>query len=171
MILEGEIMWLVRAIIRGRKSLRRRWKLFTLRVQYGNKFYAEKIEFRRNLNVEIVGSGKLVIGKDVFFNNNCSINVLQKVIIGKNCIFGENVKIYDHNHRYLNKDCLIRTQGFVTDEIIIEEDCWIGSNVVILKGVHIGKHSVIGAGVIVYKDIPAYSVVICKQNLESSIMC
>ena len=49
----------------------------------------------------------------------------------------------------------------------IEDDCWIGSNVVILKGVHIGRHSVVGAGVVIYKDLPANSVVVCKQSLVS----
>ena len=49
--------------------------------------------------------------------------------------------------------------------VFIEEDCWIGSNVTILKGVHIGKHSVVGAGVIVYKDLPAHSLTVCKQNI------
>ena len=49
--------------------------------------------------------------------------------------------------------------------MFIEEDCWIGSNVTILKGVHIGKHSVVGAGVVVYKDLPAHSLTVCKQNI------
>lgn len=60
---------------------------------------------------------------------------------------------------------MICKQGFISDEIVIEDDCWIGSNVTILKGVHIGRHSVVGAGVIVYKDLPENSVTICKQNI------
>lgn len=83
--------------------------------------------------------------------------------------FGENVHLYDHNHNYEEKDVLICNQGFSSDEIIIEEGCWIGSNVTILKGVHIGKHSVIGAGVIVYKDLPENSLTINKQNIVTKI--
>lgn len=161
-------MWLVRAIIRWNKSLRRRWKLFSLNLQYGNRFSAERFEFRKNLNIVIVGDGVLTIGKGCFFNNDCSINVLQRIAIGRNCIFGENVRIYDHNHRYKEFDTLIKDQGFTTNEIVIEDDCWIGSNVTILKGVHIGKHSVVGAGVILYKDLPAYSIVMCKQNVVNT---
>ena len=60
---------------------------------------------------------------------------------------------------------MIWDQRFTESVVVIEEDCWIASNVTILKGVHIGKHSVVGAGVIVYKDLPAYSVTFCKQEL------
>lgn len=80
------------------------------------------------------------------------------------------MKIYDHNHKYKDISCLIKHQGFSTDEIIIEDDCWIGSNVVILKGVHIGRHSVVGAGCIVYKDLPANSITVCSQELVTSLI-
>ena len=42
--------------------------------------------------------------------------------------------------------------------VIIEDDVWIGTKVIILPGVHIGKGSVIGAGAVVTKNIPAYSI-------------
>lgn len=125
----------------------------------------QKFHFRSGFHVFIEENGILEIQKNVFFNNNCSITAREKISIGSNCIFGENVKIYDHNHEYKDKSCLISKQGFSSEKVIIEEDCWIGSNVTILKGVHIGKHSVVGAGVIVYKDIPENSVIICKQEL------
>lgn len=48
--------------------------------------------------------------------------------------------------------------------ITIEDDCWIGSNVIILDGVTIGKGSVIGAGTLVSKDVPAGSVVVDKRE-------
>lgn len=101
----------------------------------------------------------------MFFNNGCSLTSRKYINIGANCIFGENVKIYDHNHCYKKANLPICKQGFVSAGITIEEDCWIGSDVVILKGVTIGRHSVIGAGVIVYKDVPANSVLVCKQDI------
>ncbi|WP_434437815.1 DapH/DapD/GlmU-related protein [Limosilactobacillus fermentum] len=50
--------------------------------------------------------------------------------------------------------------------IVIEDDCWIGSNVIILDGVKIGRGSVIGAGSLVSKDIPAGSIYINKRNIN-----
>ena len=90
-------------------------------------------------------------------------NILVK--IGNDCIFGENIKIYDHNHNFKDKTKLISQQGFNTESVIIDSNCWIASNVIILKGVHIGSNSVIGAGVIVYKNVPANSVLVCKQDI------
>lgn len=151
-------------VMRLHNTIRRRLKIGLLKAQYGSQFMYEKFHFRKGFSVFIETDGIVSIGKNVFFNNYCSITARRKVVIGNDCIFGENVKIYDHNHKHRDNK-LIRLQGFSTEEVIIGEDCWIGSNVTILKGVKIGRHSVIGAGVIVYKDIPENSVVVCKQNV------
>lgn len=58
----------------------------------------------------------------------------------------------------------IKSQGVSQKGIIIEDDCWIGSNVTILDGVRIGQGSVIGAGALISKDVPKNSVVIDKRN-------
>ena len=109
--------------------------------------------------------GEIVIGSNVFFNNYCSLNAMQHISIGDGTIFGENVKVYDHNHFYKNPDVPINEQGFTSSPINIGKHCWIASNVVILKGVTIGNNSVIGAGCIIYKDVPANTVVVNKQEL------
>lgn len=60
----------------------------------------------------------------------------------------------------------INAQGFTFAPVVIGKHCWIASNVTILKGVHIGDNSVIGAGCVVYKDVPDNTVVVNKQDLE-----
>lgn len=110
-------------------------------------------------------TGKVIIGNNVFFNNYCSINANEQITIGDGTLFGENVKVYDHNHCYKDIDVPIKEQGFTTAPISIGKHCWIGSNVVILKGVTIGDNCVIGAGCIIYKDVPANTVVVNKQKL------
>lgn len=151
-------------IMRLSNTLRRHYKMLIWNLRYGRQFSAEKFHFRDGFQIYIEEEGVLKIGRGTFFNNNCSITARKMIRIGENCIFGENVKIYDHNHIFDNVENFIKRQGFVSSGVVIEDDCWIASNVIILKGVHIGKHSVIGAGVIVYKDVPANSLVICKQN-------
>lgn len=163
------MFFVIKHICRLYSTIHRRLKVLSLNLQYGKNFQAQKFHFRRGFQVFIEDNGILCIGKNVFFNNYCSITARKKIVIGDNCIFGENVRLYDHNHNYKEKDVLICNQGFSSDEIIIEEGCWIGSNVTILKGVHIGKHSVIGAGVIVYKDLPENSLTINKQNIVTKI--
>ncbi|MBU7485488.1 acyltransferase [Lactiplantibacillus sp. 30.2.29] len=60
----------------------------------------------------------------------------------------------------------MKKQGVNQKGIVIEDDCWIGSNVIILDGVKIGRGSVIGAGSLVSKDISAGSIYINKRNIN-----
>lgn len=104
---------------------------------------------------------KLIIGKDVFFNLNCSISVGNGIIcIGDNCLFGENVKLYNHNHCFNQKNHLISKQGYSFEDIYIGNNVWIGSNVLILKGASIGDNSVISAGSILKSKVPANHIFI-----------
>ena len=124
------------------------------------------VTFRKGFHIVIEGNGRLCIGRRVFFNNYCSLCSMSQITIGDESIFGENVKIYDHNHIYSNLDIPIKKQGYTTAPIHIGKHCWIGSNVVILKGVTIGDNCVIGAGCIVYKDVPDGTLLINKQDLR-----
>lgn len=118
-----------------------------IRIIYGNRFlFGRKLTFRNGFIVYIAKSGKLTIGDNCFFNNNCSINVLNKIQIGSFCIFGENVKIYDHNHSFFHKDIPIKKQEMKAESVTIGDNVWVGTNVVILAGSKIGNNCVIGAG-------------------------
>lgn len=90
---------------------------------------------------------------------------MNEITIGEGTIFGENVKIYDHNHCYKDTSIPIKAQGYTSVPIHIGRHCWIASNVTILKGVTIGDNCVIGAGCVVYKDVPEGCVVVNKQTL------
>jgi len=133
-----------------------------IKIKLGN------IRARKNFLIQMEKSANLIIGDGVFFNNNCSINILEEVIIGENTIFGENIKIYDHNHNYKLSDILIKDQGFTTKKINIGKNCWIGSNVVILKGVSIGDNVIIGANCLIHKDIPSNHKII--NNTKNQII-
>ena len=126
-------------------------------------YFGNKIDIRNNCNFVIGKKAELKIGDAVFMNNSCSINCLEKIEIGENTLFGESVKLYDHNHQYSKEK--IEHKKFNTSPIKIGNNCWLGSNVIVLKGVEIGNNCVIGAGCIIYKNIPAGSVVINNQEL------
>lgn len=131
----------------------------------GKITFGKNVTFRKGFSLMIDKTGKVIIGNNVFFNNYCSINANEQITIGDGTLFGENVKVYDHNHCYKDVDVPIKEQGFTTAPISIGKHCWIGSNVVILKGVTIGDNCVIGAGCIIYKDVSANTVVVNKQEL------
>ena len=127
------------------------------KIQFG-----KNISIRNNCNILVSNNALLKIDDNVFMNNYCSINCLEKIELGENTLFGEGVKIYDHNHQYSSEK--IEHQKFTTAPVKIGKNCWLGSNVIILKGVTIGDNVILGAGCIIYKDVPANSIVINKQE-------
>lgn len=149
------------------ESVIRKIKIFYFKLRYKNNIaFNGTIKFRAGFKIVIDDKGKVFFGNRCFFNNYCSINCKSMISIGNYCIFGENVKIYDHNHCYVEEKIPIADQGFKIKPISIGNNCWFGSNSVILPGVTIGDHCVIGAGCVVYKDIPSGSLVTCRDMLN-----
>lgn len=79
--------------------------------------------------------------------------------IGSNALIGQGVSIHSESHNFQIADQLIRTQGITYVGIVIGDDVWIGSKTVILDGVKIESGAVVGAGSVVTRSIPAYSIV------------
>lgn len=127
----------------------------------------ENLDLRNYISIWVGKSAKLSLGDGFFMNNHCSINCLESIDIGENTIFGEGVKIYDHNHEYnySGSNLKIEKQKFNKSAVVIGKNCWLGSNVVVLKGVTIGDNAIIGAGCMIYKDVPPNSIVVNHQNL------
>ncbi|MBE9182207.1 acyltransferase [Oculatella sp. LEGE 06141] len=84
----------------------------------------------------------------------------QIIKIGKDCLIASHAGIYANNHIFADRHHNINQQGRTYQGIVIEDDCWLGSGVRVMDGVTIGKGSVIGAGAVVTKDIPPYSVAV-----------
>ena len=142
-------------------------KMFKYKLVYGKMFTAGKnFSFRKRFTININDGGKLIIGHHVFFNNDCSINCKGNVTIGNLCIFGENVKIYDHNHKFSDYGKPIIEQGYTVRSVHIGDNCWIGSNVVILPGTNICANSIIGAGCVISGDIPEGAIVTSNRELH-----
>ena len=123
------------------------------KVSFGKGF-----TFRKGFNLVIGRNGRVEIGDGCFFNNYCSVNCLNSISIGSGTIFGEGVKIYDHNHRFSDFSKTIKEQGYSIGSVRIGNHCWIGTNVVILKGTEIGDNCVIGAGCVVSGKIQSNSI-------------
>ena len=82
---------------------------------------------------------------------------MQNIRIADGVTVGPNVCVYDHDH-------CIGGKGFVSSEVIIGENVWIGAGAIILKGVHIGAGAVIAAGSTVTKDVPENTILIQKRE-------
>ena len=117
----------------------------------------------RNFENFHVSSGKVILHGGVFINNSCSFNCMERIEIGAGTMMGEGVRFYDHDHIYTAET--IEKWQWTTAPIRVGRDCWIGSNVTILKGVTIGDNTIIGAGCLIRNDIPSNSVVYNDGNL------
>jgi acetyltransferase-like isoleucine patch superfamily enzyme len=94
---------------------------------------------------------RISIGDHTFINYGSSISAYKEVRIGRHCLLGHHTLIVDRNEHGVEH----REVAPPPAQVIIEDHVWIGSCVVILPGVTIGHHSVIGAGSVVTKNIPA----------------
>lgn len=95
------------------------------------------------------------IGDNTRLHGSC-LHAYKKISIGKNCLIAANCQIIDgngHDLSFPDTSNRINTKGD-SKEVIIEDDVWLATGVVVLPGVKIGKGSVITANSVVHKDIP-----------------
>ena len=93
------------------------------------------------------------VGDKVFFNFNCIVLDVMQVKIGDNVLFGPAVQVYTATHPMDWKE---RASGLeFAKPVTIGSNVWVGGGAIICPGVTIGERSVIGAGSVVTKDIPA----------------
>ena len=82
------------------------------------------------------------------------------IVIGNHVMVAPEVVIMTANHKHDDITRPMQGQGFEIAPVIVEDDVWIGTRAIILPGVRIGRSSVIGAGAVVAKDIPPFSIVV-----------
>jgi len=95
------------------------------------------------------------IGDNTRVHGSC-IHSCENIEIGKNCLIAANCQIIDsngHDISYPDVANRINTKGY-TKPVYIEDNVWLGTNVVVLPGVRIGAGSIISANSVVHKDIP-----------------
>ena len=85
--------------------------------------------------------------------------VIGPVTIGNHVNLAQGITVTALNHNFENVELRIDEQGVSTNPVAIADDVWIGANAVVLPGVSIGSHSVVAAGAVVTKDVPAHSLV------------
>jgi acetyltransferase-like isoleucine patch superfamily enzyme len=107
------------------------------------------------------GAIHLRIGDNTSFQQGCQVSAAEQVTIGKDVLIAANVLITDNDHIYDHPtQPASAIRELTTAPVTIEDGCWLGFACVVLKGVTIGRRSVIGANAVVTGDIPPYSVAV-----------
>lgn len=126
----------------------------------------------RGANLWITAPFYVDYGNNIYFGNNCEVNMNctflddNRIVIGDNALIAPNVQIYTVFHPTNAADrfgpqkedgsfAFCKTQ---TAPVIIGNNVWIGGGAILLPGVHIGNNVVIGAGSVVTRDIPDNTV-------------
>jgi len=145
-----------------------------------NTYFMLKYKCKISRKAEIQFTDKIIIGKNsrissfakIKVNNglikigeNCTVNSFCFIYadkggleIGDNVLISPGVGIFGSNYEYNDETKPLIEQDIISKGIKIEDDVWIGSNSTILDGVTVGKGSVVGAGSVVTKDIPPFSL-------------
>lgn len=166
------VKWFVNPFVhkRGKRAcIRRRTRLD---VVPWNKFDLGEGSTIEDFSAINNGVGDVTIGART--RVGLSNTVIGPVRIGNDVRLAQNVVLSGLNHNYQELSEPIHSQGVSTVPIIIEDESWIGANAVIVPGVTVGRHSIVAAGSVVTKNVPAYSVVggnparVIKQYDEES---
>lgn len=132
-----------------------------------NILFSSGFSSGRRLRLECYGAEKsLIFGKNVKINDDVHIGCINSISIGDNVLIGSKVLIIDHHHGSYSGEQQDAPSTPPDDRalhslpILIGNNVWIGEMTSILPGVSIGDGSIIGAGSIVTKNIPAYCIAV-----------
>jgi carbonic anhydrase/acetyltransferase-like protein (isoleucine patch superfamily) len=120
----------------------------------------------RNLWLHCAGTpadhqhGYFEIGEHSYIGCNAVIGAGGGIRIGQHVLIGQGVHIHAENHSFGDAQRRIDEQGVTYQEVVIEDDVWIGSRAMILAGVTIGRGAVIGGGAVVTTSVPPYSIAV-----------
>lgn len=109
------------------------------------------------VNMPSIVTRNTILGDNVNFNG-MRISGKGKVVIGNNFHSGTECMIITSYHNYDNGRKIPYDETYVSKDVIIKDNVWLGSRVIVLGGVTIGEGAIIQAGSVVVKDIPAYGI-------------
>ena len=126
---------------------------------YDGVFYPSVRVGGKGFNIAITPEATKKLG--LYVAGECSIYKLKDhTIIGNDVMMAPEVIILSGSHKFDRTDIPMREQGAPPKKTVqIGDDVWIGTRSIILPGVTIGSHSIIGAGSVVTKDVPEWAIV------------
>ncbi len=138
----------IRPRVLGRIRIENRGKILI-----GDRLLVRAIPWPSELASQM--GGVLTIGDGTFINTGVSISACLSVTIGNRCLIGPRVTIIDNDYHAVG-DLLHRP---ASEPVFLEDEVWVGTGAIILKGVRVGRGAVIAAGSVVTRDVQAGSVV------------
>ena len=143
-----------------------------------NKIFLTLISIYQHINISIVASRLKENGKNniidhnlwvnnannislksnIFIGRGVYLNAHEQIEIGNYCAIGAGSKFITANHGFSDISIPINLQKYSVSPIILNDDCWLGYNVIILPGVVLGKGCIVAAGAVVTRSFDDYSI-------------
>lgn len=121
----------------------------------------DRVTLLRDTVLETGEQGSLSIGSETYIHPRCQLNAYKAQIrIGRGVMLAANCALYPHNHGMVQGQSMQEQPLESKGPIIIEDYCWLGTGVVVMGGVHIGRGAVVGAGSVVINDIPEMAIAV-----------
>ena len=112
------------------------------------------------LDTEVETAGYILIGERVYVGAGSCLHGHKGLEIGDDSLLAQNVTITPFSHKFDDPDRIIYGQGGRISKITLGRDCYLGMNASVLPSADIGEGAVVGAGSVVTKPVPAYSVAV-----------
>ena len=122
----------------------------------------ESVHIYRGTIIEIGRGGSVVVGDHSHIQSHCNVKgFLGSTVIGRNVQIAPHCGFSPYEHGFDALDTDIRDQDIVSSgDIVLEDNVWLGLSVQVLDGVTIGRGTVVGAGAVVTKSLPAESIAV-----------
>lgn len=137
----------------------------SIKISGKTKYYSDRIrKFAKRCGNDLRVNNPCVFTGDIYFGNNCNFNGMQvlgggRVTFGNNFHSGINCMILTQNHNYDKGQAIPYDDTYITKEITIKDNVWLGNNVIIVGNIIIGEGAIVAAGSVVSKSIPDYAIV------------
>ncbi len=169
-----------RKIIQSIEAINSEIRIVVLRMKYPGIEITGDSHISKGCKIICVDGGKLILN-NVFINYGafifCSQNAVlkieksyigmnsviasyKKISIKENCEIAEMVVIRDQDHTHDLSNNPIKNQGLKSSSITLNENVWVGAKATILRGVSVGKNSVIGANALVNNSFLESSIIV-----------
>lgn len=138
---------------------------FPLILGYGSIFVGDNVKIGGNatfiVSYKTNPNPTISIGNDVYIGYASVLSCADSISIGNRVLIAEGCSIYDNNNHPIDPEARAKNEPVGQKDIapvVIEDDAWIGAHSIILKGVTVGRGSVVATGSVVTKDVPAMTV-------------
>jgi acetyltransferase-like isoleucine patch superfamily enzyme len=157
--IEQDVRWYVPRRIRlGRRVMVGEGCFLDAHSMTGRITLDDDVWLSRGCYVVAYHNAAVQIAAQAYIGHRCLLYGHGGIQVGRDVLMANDVQLICGNHTYARRDVPIRAQPTMEEPIVIEDDVWLGASAIVLGGVTVGRGSVVGAGSVVTRDLPPYSI-------------